>query len=205
MPAINWLAGALLVGASAIYDLGTLSASVPRWLIVYAWACAACFLFAWRVWVVGFKGIDRIDLMALVLLSWAALSLSWSSDWRQGVLELTNCIALCAVFMYVRRNPDGIQEAALVAVFLAVFLHALAPEDWGGHGNRNFQTEMIVLALCISFARKHLMVWLLAFGAAAWLLLLENPSKAEFVAVAGILLWKLYDWRNAPKLNHVAA
>lgn len=198
------IAGALLVGASAVYGLTTLSASVPRWIVLYVWAAMACVVFLSTLWRDGGKRVDLIDGLAFALLGWCALSLWWSADWRQGVVELTNGAALLCVFLWVRRFPDWIPEGALIAVILALALQYAYPDDWGGHGNRNFQTEMMILALCVAWQSKRTwaaVLCLFTLPAVSWFLAFSNPSKIEYFAVAALIAWQFYGRRNPIKLH----
>lgn len=203
MPALKYIAAVLFIGASAIYGLTTLSASVPRWMVVYLWASLAVVSFVCWMWRGKSLNLDKVDGLALGLLAWAALSLSWSSDWRQGVLELTNAAALCAVFLVTRRVPDLIPEAALLSLIVAVVLQYLYPLDWGGHGNRNFQTEAVILATLIAFQTERKWAWLLLWLVlpfVGWLLFVENPSKSEFLVLPFVIAWLVYERRKRIKL-----
>lgn len=208
MPALNLTAAALYVAAASIYGLTTLSAAVPRWLVVFLWASVASVVFLCHLWRNSKIELDEIDWAAIALIAWCALSLSWSSDWRQGVVNLTCGAALFCIFQLVRSYPDLIPEAALAGVVVALVLYFMFPEDWGGHGNRNFQTEAIVIGLCLALETKRAWIralWVPVCVVSAWLLLVENPSKIEFYALAAIVMWKAYEWRKLLKFRRLAA
>lgn len=152
---------------------------------------------------------DHIDGLALLALVWAGLSLGWSSDWRQGQLQLTNCGALFVLFVWIRRVNDWLPEAALLTVVVALVLQYLYPWDWGGHGNRNFQTEAIILALCVALNAHRLetwIAWVLITPIAVGYLLIGNPSKIEFIVIPALIAWWFLGspYRNARKLRAVA-
>ena len=175
----------LFVAVSLVYGLTTLSAAMPRWLVLYGWAVIACVVFALSVWRNRAR-VDQIDLLALSLLGWAALSLLWSADRLQGVMEITNGAALCAVFMWVRRYPEWIPEAAMVALAGTLALQWYSPGEWGGHGNMNFQTEAILLLLALSsqYKKDYLFpVFLALLACSVAYLVLVNPSKIEWLVL----------------------
>lgn len=183
MPAL----AVLLAAAVNVYDFGTMSASVPRWCVIYLWAGVV-------VW--SQRRFDPVDRAALALLLWFALSLLWSQDWQQGVYEFTNASALCAIFMWVRRNPRWIGEAAMLSVVVALILQCLFPLDWGGHGNRNFQTETMLIAMALGLEARTkfaLPAWIALATVVAWYLAFINPSKIEFVValfLVAALVWR---------------
>jgi hypothetical protein len=203
LPALTLPAGAFLVLASAVYGFTTLSASVPRWLVIYIWASFALLVAIFHLWKDGIRKLDEVDLAALCFLSWAAFSLAWSGDKNQGIVQLSQCAALCCVFMWSRRFPEWIPEAAFLALWAGMILQWLFPWDWGGHGNRNFQTEAMVLAWLVAWQSTRL-AWLVALIVStpvfAYYLLVENPSKIEYIAVPAALMWIAYDRRDVLKL-----
>ena len=115
-----------------------------------------------------------------------ALSLLWSYDWRQGLYQLTNAAALLAVFLWVRRFPRFVPEAACVAVCLALILQYLYPLDYGGHGNRNFQTEVLLIGLALCRPIPGLILAFPVFG-----YLWFNESKIEWFALLCVVLFYL--------------
>lgn len=174
---MNWLAAALLVVAVNIFDMGSSSASAPRWMVVFGWAILACLVAIWRYRHLTF---DSIDAAAVICFAWFCLSITWSQDYGEGICEATTALALLCVFMWVRRFPDLIPEACLLALVVALYLQFTDPKDWGGHGNRNFQTETMVMLLCLGWqARRWLIYVPLSLVTIGYLVFL-NPSKIEF-------------------------
>lgn len=158
---------------------------------MYFWAALASVVFAVNLW--KRKGrTDLVDCLALSLLAWMAISLSWSLDWRQGLFQLINAAALCAVFMWVRRHPQYIGLAAIIALAASLVLQFFNPEDWGGHGNRNFQTEALILLMALGLHERGPFgrLCLLALSIATlWYLIASNPSKIEFVVMVALVGW----------------
>ena len=145
--------------------------------------------------------MDHIDLLALSVLGYMALSLLWSKDALQGQFQLTNAAALCAVFMWVRRYPEYIPEAALVALVGALGLQAWNAADWGGFGNRNFQTEAMLLLLAIGSQTRFFPAFVLLFAVTGFYLAWMNPSKIEWfvLCVLGVVYAvRLYRVRHVP-------
>lgn len=203
MPALKLTGAALFVAASALYGLTTLSASVPRWLVIYAWVCVISVGFAVYVWRWKPIAFDKIDLAAVAVCGWCALSLTWSFDRQQGFLEIVNLLSFLFVFLWVRRNPEWIPEAATLSLCIALALQFAYPEDWGGHGNRNFQTEAIIFLSALSLrSRGKLLALALATSLVAWsFLIFSNPSKIEFFVLAFLIVWWIFERRILAKLG----
>jgi hypothetical protein len=194
LPALNVISAVLLVAGTAVYDLTTGSASVPRWIIAYLWASLICISFLVAFVRSNWFDFDRIDGLAVLSFLWAAFTLLWSKDWLEGVMQLTNLAALLAVFMWVRRFPDRIPDAAALCVTVALIMQLVWPLDWGGQGNRNFQTELILCGLCVStFARGPIcyFIILVLFPVSIWYLIFYNPSKIEFIVGAALISWAI--------------
>ena len=192
---VAWFAGGVLVLGTSVYGMGTLSASVPKWLIVYG--AAGVFSLA----LVGKyrRRLAPLDAAVFSLLAYMGLSLSWSWDWMEGLYQLVNASALAIVFLWVRHTKwehvsllPGFACLALAVSFIAQLKF---PEDMGGHGNRNFQTEIMLSLIALSIAvrnngARHAVIFcsvpVLAY------LLIENESKIEWaVGVGLILFWAL--------------
>src|SRR5512146_829607 len=141
MPALTF---ALFVAVSSVYGFGTFSAAVPRWIVLYLWAILAAASGIALLWRSRLK-LDETDLLAFVLFGWMCLSFAWTGDWKNGVYEITNAGSLLMVFLWVRRWPAGVAEAAIGAAVVLLVLQWMYPLDYGGHGNRNFQTEALIL------------------------------------------------------------
>lgn len=128
----------------SVYGWGTLSASVPRWLAIYAWAGLVLILAPLLIKKVRF---DAVDWSALAFLGYATLSYLWAADPLQAVYSLINLWSCGIVFLAIRRTSgDVFREAALVGVSIALLCQVLWPFDYGGHGNSLFQATFITIA-----------------------------------------------------------
>lgn len=180
MPALGLC---FFVLALSVFGLTTLSATVPRWLVIYGWAGLICVVFALR----GRVRADGVDIAALALFLWASVTMLWTPDIKQGAYALTNAAALLTVFLWLRAYPHTIPRAAAVGVWVLLLLQWIYPADMGGHGNRNFQTEAVLLLCAIT-----------AFGRPLWAvptilaglvyLVAGNASKIEYAAFLAVAL-----------------
>ena len=119
---MRFVVPALCIVAFTVYGVGTLSASVPRWIALYAilivgLGCASTHILRGRR-----VKVDSLDLLACLFLLYCAESLLWSGDWRVGVYGLANMTALVGLFMIVRRSsPEGFRLAVWTSVWIAAF------------------------------------------------------------------------------------
>ena len=145
--------------------------------------------------------VDHVDLLALTLLGYMALSLAWSTDVLQGQFQLTSAAALCAVFMWVRRYPGFIPEAAMLTLTGALVLQVANPVDWGGFGNMNFQTEAMLLLLALGSQTRFTPAFILLFAVTGFYLAWMNPSKIEWFVLLALGVFygcKLYRVHRVP-------
>ncbi|MBI3706898.1 MAG: O-antigen ligase family protein [Proteobacteria bacterium] len=200
---------ALAVAAITVFDLGGHSSTVPKWLAVHFCAALAALDLANSAVRSKSLHIDRVDLAALGLFAWAALSLLWSADPQFGAMSLLNFSAALMVFVWVRRQSDADREFLLPALFCGAAVVTLAfiltlPGRFGGFGNRNFVTEFLLTALAfpLSFALSKQMVvrlfGLILAGAILLYLLAFNDSKIEFfvVPLAALLAFAVFLYRR---------
>ena len=195
MPA---LVGTLLVLGVSVYALGTLSASVPRWIVIYVWAIIPLLAFVVAVRR-GRIRLDEIDSAALLVMLWCGMSLAWAVDWRAAVYSFVNLGALYLVFMWVRHarlaHVAYLPEAALMAILVGLTMQGIWPYDYGGHGNRNFQTEALILCLALGCATRTLIGFVGCFivgGAAVIYLVLFNGSHVEWWVIGCLsIIWSL--------------
>lgn len=151
---MRWVIPALCGVVFTLYKAGTLSASVPRWCVLYG-----IFLIG-SLWLVSNVRkplpedsgdqlkVDLIDgaVWAFVLLS--AESLLWSGDWRAGIYSLANMAALAGLFCMVRRLPaENFHLAVWLGVIVGLGMLIQWPLDTGGYGNRNFAAEFMVISI----------------------------------------------------------
>lgn len=177
----NILAGLLLLAGGSFYKLGTLSASIPRWTVIYSAAAIAVAAFLLNLFRTGRIRIGPLDLAMLLFVGYAAETLLWTPDWRQGLIDWTHLAVLAAVFFYVRHGRVDATWVGPAMVAVALAMLWWAPADTGGHGNPNFATEYLLLAL--PFAVSRWWGWPTA-GAAVVYLLFGNESKLEFLVFA---------------------
>lgn len=155
------IAGPLvLVGAAVLYGVGTASATVPRWIVVYLGAITAGAVFCWHVWRRRSVSIGATDLWLIAVVGYVALSVTWSPDWRQGLYELANITALAAVFAAIRHSKGGLwHEAAWLALIVGLVDLVLFPHDTGGFGNRNFAAEFVIIASALALSAFRWSRW----------------------------------------------
>ena len=207
MPA---LVATLFVLATSVYGLGTLSVSVPRWIVVYVFACVALCRFVVWAWRRPSIVLDRTDAAALALYAYIALSLAWTPDWRQGVYSLINVTAIFVVAMWVRHARESLMAmlpgAAVFGLFVAFIGQQVAPWDFGGHGNRNFQAELMVVVMALGLAcvnaGARMAAVMCSLPAIAYLVL-ENDSKVEWFVV--LFLLPVVAWRTFRYLRATAS
>ncbi|MGQ0665321.1 MAG: O-antigen ligase family protein [Pseudomonadota bacterium] len=185
-----------------VFDLGSHSTVVPKWVGVHLAALLALFDFA-----LGLRrdraAVDDIDLLTLAFVAYAALSLAWSSDPGLGSISLLHMTALAVVFTWVRRRPAAELDFILPALFVGAIAVALVlaavlpPFRFAGFGNRNYATELMLVALPFPLALMfHARPVLKAAGAVLGLgaivyLLAFNQSKIEFLVIPGVGLFAL--------------
>jgi hypothetical protein len=87
----------------------------------------------------------------------------------------------------------------LIALIGTLVLQWLYPQDWAGHGNRNFVTEAVLLLMALSGESTRLKLpWVLIVCIAAVFLWI-NPSKIEYVVILFLMVVygaKLYRLRS---------
>lgn len=135
---------------------------------------------------------DVLDRLLLALTGYAALSLLWSPDPRNGAVLLAYWLPLWAVFTAIKNGDSGqdglIFSAVALAVMASLLHHQFFPMWWSGFHNENYVTEFMLFALppvaglMARFWQK--MLWraagFLLLGAMGIYLLWQNPSKIEF-------------------------
>ncbi len=168
---------------------------MPRWLILYLGAALIFLCLRSR--------LDKLDWWALALFFYMCLSLLWSFDPGAGAYEMTNAGTLLIIFLWARHAPKAhlayVPEGLIIAVGFALFLQWLWPHDTGGHGNTTFQSEVLLVALYLSWLAtdiRQTSTWLYVvlappvFMATMIYLVAFNVSKVEwFVAVFWIGIW----------------
>lgn len=172
----------LTVAGGLLYGLGTLSATIPRWTILYLFVAYVLVKWAWT----GKGPSGEVAQWTGVLVGYFGLSLLWSDDWREGVVHFVNAACLGVLFLYVRHEKPNLGWSVVVTGLGAILLAFMFPEDQGGFGNRNFITEYLLLAIPLSFLTP---LWVaLPFSAGAMVyLVFFNASHIEFLVIIGWL------------------
>lgn len=146
----------------------------PRWAVLTVFAAGFFFLIRHLTWPA---------LFGLVFIAWAALSLLWSPDPRQGALNLQSMICLWAVFVFFRQHVTALPVWAMpICVLGALGLYLWWPVNYGGFGNENWIAEWLLIAVPLCFLNR----WFgLAIGVLASAhLALENTSSTSLLVVA---------------------
>ena len=141
---------------------------------------------------------------------YAAASLLWSPDWRDGILRLQSIVILTGIFIIslqvpIKRYVPLIAAASLLASgALAVY----RPDTHGGLGNENFQAEF--LSILIPLALMGLREWydsllgtLCALAAVAGIVVVIfwNASSASYALAAGPIALAIYwTWKHQPAI-----
>ncbi len=193
-----------------------------KWVLMSVMAVSLLLFNSVKIFA-GFKSgngtssiaIDAVDLGLIAFTAYAALSLLWSPDPRNGAVFMVGWLMLWVIFSEIKNAPATENHLwILIAVSLTlpfVLMHQIAdPKRWSGFFNENFATEYVVLTIpfvvgTLWMLRKTGLVYVLGV-LLGWLflyLLLQNPSKIEFFTIPILigLLGTIYLWR---KSRHIA-
>lgn len=155
--------------------------AVLRWLVLYAGLAMLLGCFTVR----RFRRLDMIDWLTLALLVYAAESLLWAVDWRNGVWALQNGAAAAFVFLMVRRIPkvlEAVPDAAAAVLALAIGLYWIFPVQNGGFGNENFLAEHMLILIPLVVTRRFALVAIIAV-----VCLTFTGSRLPYLAVAAVV------------------
>jgi O-antigen ligase len=143
------IGGALLCLAGlTFYGFNMNNPNPVRWACLSAVVCLALFVWTFR----GELRVSRASVIALLFVAYAAMSLLWTPDWREGLLSLYNLVVLTGLFLTVQ-NMDrewlakAVPVVASVAVMLSIAGTVMWPESIGLSGNENFQAEFLCLLI----------------------------------------------------------
>lgn len=199
--ALICLAGLLL------YGFGTNNPNSLRWLVMALAAALAVGTWAWRGCPLP---DDQLTWAIACFVAYAGLSLSWSLDWREGILTFNQLAIMAVLFVAALRieRDTWIKLVSILAVG-GVIEHAaisnITPGIFGGLGNENFEAEFLVIIapLCLLTLvawRNPVLRWC---GPAAALVVLVhaiafNPSDAKWAAIGGMagFGWLVLAWRG---------
>lgn len=147
------------------------------------------------------------DLIVLALLGWAALSLLWSHDPRNGGLELARAGMLAAVFLLARNTKDVSAGAVTLAVAVIIVASIWLWPDWSGFGNPNFLAEFLLISapFCVywGFGGKPQTIIAALVLTGALIVLFHIPT---YIWIAPLGVWialiscLLFGWRAVPVL-----
>ena len=152
---MRWLIPALCLVSFTVYGVGTLSASVPRWIALYAAFCLGSAWLCSYVFRGGRLRVGAIDAAIGLFLLLSAESLIWSGDWRAGIYSLANMTALAGLFCMVRRlPPENFHLAVWLAVIVGLVDLAIFQGDTGGFGNRNFAAEFMLISIPLALGAR---------------------------------------------------
>jgi len=146
-----WVGGAAFAAASLTFLIYTADPTVPRWAAIFTFTII--LLLAGTGWLYRARPTFRpFDWALLALLGWIALSVTWSSDYRQGLLELQRAVALgVLVFAFSRASPERlatwIPVCANLTLLAVMLLYAARPGISGGFGNSNWLLEWVAITL----------------------------------------------------------
>lgn len=194
-------AAGLIVLVALVFGVGTNSPIVPRWAVVYGGAAATLLAFTIHLFRNARCELSFSEVASFVFLVYLALSLSWSSDPRDGALTLEAMVVLWLIFVGVQRIPRreliaGVYTGATIALFGSIVFGVAYKTTYGGVGNENYQSEMFLVLLPLVVAAwcaiKTPVAWLRWFAlpvtlGAVWFLTTVNLSDTKWVAVAAIL------------------
>lgn len=166
---------------------------------VLKWAIMACLLagLCWRS-----IRYNDLTLWGLAFIAWAAVSLIWAGDWREGIDQLIHVSVAFGLFVcFSSMRTDWIPGAALLSVAGALVLYAIYPEHWGTFHNVNFLTEFIAIGSALAWRVKwHRFLvygyWPVFIGA-AWFVFVESTSNIKWLLLAFgglIVLRKIWLW-----------
>lgn len=195
MTRILWAGGALLCLASlSLYGFGMNNPAPMRWAALAALVSAAAVIWTWRGAPVR---VSRTALAGLAFLIYAAASLLWSPDWREGVVSLYTLVLLAGLFLIVQhadRERLGLVAplVATAAILISVVGEGMYPGTFGLTGNENFQSELLVMLIPVAF--HGVVAWLeKTLGALCFMAvcvgivaLCFNESHAKWAGLAGL-------------------
>jgi O-antigen ligase len=196
MTLILKIGGALtLLAGLTFYGFGMNDPNPVRWTALSGVVCLSALIWVWRGAPLH---LSKMTLAAFAFLAYAALSLLWSPDWRQGVLSLYNLTILVGLFLSVlHMDRKWLGQAAPVVASLALAVSVAGtifwPESIGLMGNENFQAEF--LCLLVPFCLVGRVTWpetmigafcLMTAALAVVILIAVNPSDSKWAAIGGV-------------------
>ena len=207
---LAWWAGAIAL-VYQVHGIYTGSPIVPRWMAVNALAAGCLIWFARHVILRRTVNVTLSEAIITALLTWSAITLTWSLDWRDGLLTIESALALAVIYAAFRRFKEREQRQIISIVSVTGFALALAfgwsrQELYGGFGNENFQAEWLLITLPFLIwtwvsNRHHFFIMraaaLLLTPVALYFLLFVNLSDSKWAALGCVLLLvSIWIYRN---------
>ncbi len=205
----NLVFAILIFAALALYGSGIIDPNDLRWLWIIGLAGISLLQMSSRAVVQEKISFDRLELSLVCFAAYAALSLAWSPDPLAGLALLSKFGLLAVIFLCLKNAGNdawfnwlcGAITVAAVTVLGFAFLKIGGPLAWGGYGNQNFVTEFLILAVPFiatpAFVYPHqairtavLAVIVVDLG----YLFFFNPSKIEFLVIAGLAFAAAIGW-----------
>ena len=151
---------------------------VVKWAVL-AFVAVPCVVYL----LLGSWEWDWRDAGVLAFLAWCLVSLAWSPDWRQGVVDLQHVALLAILYLTFRRVELplwGIAAAALLAV--TTFL------PYGGTFNENTQAEFLIVCLPLLPRKGGFGLCLSALAVVIlWFVLQKSDSHMGLIALGAVI------------------
>jgi O-antigen ligase len=188
--------GAILCLAGlTFYGINMNNPNPVRWALLSLIVCGSALVWAWRGAPVRLCAVT-VSLFAFI--AYAAASLLWSPDWREGLLSLYTLGISAGLFLTVL-HADRLRLGRIVPVVasLAVAVSFVGsiywPESIGLMGNENFQAEFLCLLIpfCligrVTWPEKMAGALCMMMGVLAVIILIAlNPSDSKWAGAGGV-------------------
>ena len=193
---------AFIIVVCLVFGLGTGSPIVPKWAVIYGGSALTLAYFAYIIFINGKIALSISDFSIIAFLAYLCLTLLWSSDPQEGFLIAEAMIALAIIYTAFKNVPRktlviAVYVSTTIALTISVIFGWSYQLIYGGAGNENFQSELMLVLLPIVIASWCAVVtpawWirpfsLIATGTAIHFLLVVNLSDNKWVAVSMVLL-----------------
>lgn len=177
-----------------VYSLGTGSTSLPKWIALVIVAMAIVMATILKLFKHQKICIDKIDVSIGLLSLWVWLSLFWSPDPMAGLQRNGIFTALVVVFLFVRHTSWQLMDqtlplVAVVTVSITLIRVVFWPDTYGGFGNENYVTEVLLAAspfLVLWWRQREVPDrWIgpILFASSAVYLFTFNQSRLEFLVL----------------------
>ncbi len=181
------IGGAAIVLAGLLYNnVNSFNPHPVRWSLFFLVVFVGGLVAAWKR-----VEFDTLDWVCLGFVGYAILSLSWSLDWREGIMSLNALVILMGLFILLRHVE--FQHLVPWCAAICILFSAVQPrETFGGMRNENFQAEFLCLLIPLCFVGRRIIPALVSLVAVV-VLIFFNPSDAKWMGLAGAVgLFCLY-------------